>query len=270
MSNLIMMTEAEFLEHAGVKGMKWGIRKEEQTTHRERLENKYRIAMTETEAKAKADARIRTEKAVAIVGAVVITTAVAVIVGKKLHTEYMPINLNEHTVLQNVNQHGKDFDLNRVTFATYTKGDNKIYRDKFAKELLMRPGRQSDDIFATTLKPIKDIRIPSKAKAKALFEEWEIVSNGGLAKSKSKLSTTTRMINNNRGRQVGGQATVNKDSFLSYVASKGYDGVQDVMDQNSSHFRAKTPLIFANGVNALTVAGAESISNMNLNTMPFK
>jgi hypothetical protein len=253
-----------FLAHYGVKGMRWGVRKKDDSpklSRRERLEKAYATKYSDVVAKQKAANRIRTEKVLLTVGAVAVTAAVAVVVGKKLHTEFAPINLSSDTVLQNVNQHGKDFDLNRVTFATYKNSDNAIYREKFAKELLQRAGRPSNDVYATQLKPIKDLKIPSRATAKKLFVEWEKAS--GLTPKKGQ-NVITRMVNHNRSSQLSGNSVEDANSFLNFVGKKGFDGIQDFMDQRNPHFSAKTPLMFVNGAHALMVKGAEALDSARL------
>lgn len=265
-----MTTIDDFLAHYGVKGMRWGVSraKTPRASRRDRLEAAYRTKMSDVDAKTKADARIRTEKILITAGAIAVTAAVAVVAGKKLHTEFAPITLKAGSSLQNVNQHGKDLNLDKVTFATFKKSDNKIYREGFVKELLSRPGRPSNDVFATDLKAVKDIKIPSKSQTRKLFAEWEksrgitpvtskTVNINGV-KRKVKLDVTTRMINNNRNGQISNN-TLTPDSFLGYVAKKGFDGVQDVMDQRSSSYRAKAPLMFVNGATSLVVKGAEAL-----------
>ena len=265
------MTDVDlFLAHYGVKGMRWGVTRKTtpRASRRERLEATYRTRMSDVEAKTKADARIRTEKILITAGAVAVTAAAAVVVGKKLHTEFAPINLKSGSSLQNVNQHGEDFDLDRITFATFKSKDNQLYKDKFSMELLRNVGRKSNEVYATELKAVKDIKIPSKATARKLFKEYEAL-NGIVPKTKSKITingttrtirknVTARMIDNNRTRQI---SDPKKSDFLAYVASKGYDGVQDVMDQKSSSYAAKAPLMFVNGAQAMVVKGAQALDS---------
>lgn len=262
----------DFLAHYGVKGMRWGVQRNNgpRLTRRERLEKAYATKYGEAVAKTKVDSRIRTEKIIAISGAVLLTTAVAVVAGRELHKEFAPINLAKGTSFQNINQHGVDFDLDRITFATFKPRDNAIYRDRFSKELLMNLGRKSNEVYATELKAVKDLKIPSKATAKRLFKEFEaangivpktsaIIRKQGGGTKKIRLDVTTRMINNNRTRQIGDPK---KSAFLAYVSSQGYDAIQDVMDQRKGSYNAKTPLMFVNGAQAMVVKGAEALDSM--------
>lgn len=259
-----------FLAHYGVKGMRWGVIRDKtpRASRRERLEAAYRTRMSDVEAKTKADARIRTEKILITAGSIAVTAAVSIAVGKKLHSEFAPITLKAGSKLQNVNQHGTDFDLDRITFATFKPKDNAIYRDKFSMELLRSVGRKSNEVYATELKAVKDIKIPSKATARKLFKEYEAL-NGIVPKTKSTVTVngvkrtirknvTARMIDNNRSRQI---SDPKKNAFLAYVASKGYDGVQDVMDQRSGSYKAKAPLMFVNGAQAMVIKGAQALDS---------
>jgi hypothetical protein len=244
--------------------MKWGVRKSSDAprlSRRERLEKAYATKYSDAVAKNKAANRIRTEKILLTVGAVAVTAAVAVVVGKKLHSEFAPINLPQGSSLQNVNNHGDNFDLNRITFATFKKGDNKIYREKFALELSSRSGLRNR-VYASELKSIKDLKIPSKSQAKKLYVEWE--KSRGIDGAASGKSVIKRMINNNRNTMAF-EGNINKPgSFMSYIAEKGYDGIQDVMDQQSSKLRAKAPLMFVNGAQSLVVKGSEAIDHLSL------
>lgn len=263
-----------FLAHYGIKGMKWGVRRDTpRLTRRERLEKAYSTKYGEAVAKTKVDSRLRTEKILLIAGSVTITAAASIVVGRKLHSEFAPVNLKKSTVLQNINQHGKDLDLDKVTFATFKKGDNKIYRGKFVEELLSRTGRGSDKVYATQLKPVKDLKIPSKAKARELFVEWE-KSRGIVPKTSStvkingvtrkiKSNVTTRMVNSNRSNQITGNKP-GPDSFLAYVAKQGFDGIQDVMDQRKGSYNASKPLMLFNGAQSVMVKGAEFIETSGI------
>lgn len=256
-----MTTVDTFLAHYGVKGMRWGVTRDKtpRASRRERLEAAYRTKMSDVDAKAKADARIRTEKTLAIAGGVLVGAAVAAVVGQKLHAEFAPPKIKSDTLLQNVNQHGKDLNLDKVTFATFKKNDNVIYQTKFAKEILSRP-RQSNDVFVTQLKPLRDLKIPSKSQARKLFTEWEKSQN---IVPKTGQSVTDRMINVNRSSQISGNVG-GPNSFLSFVAKKGYDGIQDVMDQRKFSYGAKVPLMLANGAQSLVVKGAQALDSAGL------
>lgn len=251
-----------FLAHYGVKGMRWGVRRDKtpRASRRERLEAAYRTKMSDVDAKAKANGRIRTEKILLGVGAVAAVTAISVVAGKKLHSEFAPISLKSGSNLQNVNQFGKKLDLDKVTFATFKKGDNLKYRENFTKELLGRID-SNGKVYATQLKATKDLNIPSKSQARKLFVEWE--KSRGITPTAS--SVTNRMINNNRGSQALGNS-VSDGSFLSYVGKKGFDGIQDVMDQRRGSLAAKAPLMFVNGAQSLAVAGEEFLKKSGITT----
>jgi hypothetical protein len=251
----------DFLTHYGVKGMRWGVirSKTPSVSRRERLTAAYSTKMSDVDARIKADARLKTEKTLLIVGGTTLVAALAVVAGKKLHTEFAPPRIKSNTLLQNVNQHGTDLNLDKITYATFKKRDNAIYKNDFVKELLSRP-RQTNDVFVTQLKPLKDLKIPSKAQARKMFVEWEKAKK---ITPKAGVSITTRMINANRSSQIMGNKS-SSGSFIDYVSKKGFDGIQDVMDQRKFKYGAKVPLMLANGAQSLMVKGAQALDTTGL------
>lgn len=245
------MSADTFLKHYGIKGMRWGKRKSQGSTpklsRRERLEKAYATKYSADVAKKKVDARLRTEKVLAISGAVLVTAAIAVVAGKALHKEFAPLKVAMGTPLQNINVHGDKLNLDKVTFATFKKSDNETYAKKFTEELIT--GRGAKTVYSTVLKNTEPIKAPSKHQTAKLFNEW----------SKSRGIDTTKKswtFNNwNRSMQVSNNYD-DPNGFLAYVSSKGYNALQDTLDQNSSNFKAQAPLMIIKGSKTVVTVGS--------------
>lgn len=244
------MTDTDdFLMHFGIKGMRWGVRKDSQPrlTRRERLEKAYATKYSVAVAKTKADSRIKTEKTLAIAGGVLVAAAVATVVGTKLHKEFAPINLKAGTKLQNINAFGKDLNLDKPTFATYKKRDNSTYAKKFVSELMGRPESRGRSAYRTVLESSKPIKAPSRSVQRKLFDAWK--KERGLPKG----FTLEGM---NRGMMATGVTKPKSGDFLDYLSKRGFNAIQDTLDQGSSHYRARRPLMVFDGSDTLTSLGS--------------
>ena len=111
------------LYHFGVKGMKWGVRKEDRSgsngypknspkkvsMRKVHLEAKgLKKGKTQEEATLSAEKRMRVEKALKIAGGVAIGAAVAYVAARELDKRFSSVDLPVNTVLRNVNALGEN------------------------------------------------------------------------------------------------------------------------------------------------------------------
>lgn len=241
----------DFLAHYGVKGMRWGVRRDSSTprlTRRERLEKAYSMKYSEAVAKTKVDARLRTEKILLISGGVLATAAIAAVVGKNLHTQFAPVNLKVGTQFQNINNVGGKFNKDDVLFTTFKNSDNRKYAKKFVDEFL---GRGNKVAYATTLKNNVPIKAPSRSQTEKLYQAWR--KSQGLGDRKYSMYL--------RDLQASPAVSQGANSFVAYLKKQGYNALQDRLDQSGS-YKAQMPLMVFEGSQTLTSFGSKVVKDI--------
>lgn len=245
------------LKHYGVLGMKWGVRKrelpaKERVSRQQRLEAQYRKEMSPALAKSKAARRVKIERAAVIGGAAVgaIALAAAAYGGSRyLSREMSPINIAKNTSLQNVNMYGDKLKLERAVFATYKKSDNKRYATKFVEQLMGR-GSGTMTAYKTELKAKTDILAPSKRQAERYFQQYKDF------KKRVDGVDLSRLSYEKWHRSAYSSDNMKADNeFFRFMRNRGYNALQDVLDQNGQ-FKAKTPLLIFDGTEALSNVGS--------------
>ena len=259
------ITYDDYLEHYGIKGMKWGVRREEgpdglvgknksskeptgdsnKSKRRVHLEAKY-ISKGDDQATAeiKADRRIKTDKVLLAVGGVAVGTAVA-IGAKNYHTKMLKgVNLDMGVEMKNLNALGDKQDLDRRLFVSLEERDSKKYRGLLAQSLRMNRGASA--IYETTLTAKSNIKAPSQLQAKKLYKEF--TNNSRYAKPYSEFN-----------RNLVSYSEQN-ESFYDFMSKKGYNAILDYNDQFLSGYNSKRPLILFNAESSTTKTGQRIVS----------
>lgn len=298
------------LYHWGIKGQKWGVRRfqnkdgtltkagkeryddspdapEQKTTHRERLEAKYRQnGMSEAQAKAAANKRIRIEKAIGITAGMTMAAVTAYVATKyvKEHTDKV---LKSGLTMQRVTG-TPDEGVDRAFYAAFKKGDMTKYKGMYGQQI--GEGRAHK----LTLKVNSDVKVASRDKAAKAFVDLykndpefksqflntanqmqgarEALGIGGkgtaVLRTAQKSGLTDRQLKKfgydafNMGlvdHSTGGQAASKK--FYDKLKKMGYDAIMDVNDQKYSGYDAKAPVIVFNNAGKIAISEVKKMTN---------
>lgn len=309
MSNDYIIYNGE-LYHWGIKGQKWGVRRfqnkdgtltpagkkryddtpdspKKKTTHRERLEEKYRQnGMSEAQAKAAASKRIRIEKAVAITAGMTMAAVTAYAATKyvKDHTDKV---LKSGMTMQRVTG-TPDESIDRAFYAAYNKVDTTKYKGLYGQQI------GENRAHKLTLKLNSDVKVASREKAAQAFvdlykndpefKQQFQKSNEDMLNARIFAGLPGKSINihkmagkegltDKQLKKVGyeafniglvnhtpdGQAISKK--FYDKLKGLGYDAVMDINDQKYSGYKAKAPVIVFNNAGKISISDAKKMTS---------
>lgn len=301
------------LYHWGIKGQKWGVRRfqnkdgtltpegkkrygdtpdtsEERSTHRSRLEDKYRQnGMSEAQAKAAASKQIHIEKAVAVTAGMTLAAATAY-AANKYNKEYADKVIKSGMTMQRITG-TPDEGVDRAFYAAYKKGDLTKYKGLYGAHLGVGQAHKM------TLNVDSDVKVASRDKAAKAFmdlykndpefqNQFRATANKLLLqnqmagirdkstemlKTAHKTGLTDRQLKKfgydafNMGlvdHSPGGQAASEK--FYDKLKQMGYDAIVDVNDRKYSGYGAKAPVIVFNNAGKISIAEAKKMTGQQI------
>ena len=258
-----LITYDEYLAHFGVKGMKWGVHNEQETSKGVlRRQAKYmNSGMSEKDALEKAQQKAKVAKIVGGVAGAVVVGAIAYSAHRYIGKQFTDITLAEGKDLHYINALGDKMDLNRRLYTTIHAGDTKKYKGLLAETL--RGNAPKTTVYDTVLRTTGEIRAPSQHQAQKLFAEFA-KSQGKAATSKSGYRQVNKAItffNTTKDQTVlAPPGTKEAQKFMEFLQSKGYNAVLDANDQFISGYDTKHPLIVFNAASSLTKVGQTVVS----------
>ena len=259
------------------------------SNHRLKLEEKYKQqGMTKEQAEIAAEKRIRTEKIVAVVGAMTVAAATAYVVNKNIKYRADSI-IKSGTTMQRITLN-KNETLDNAFYSSYKNSDKLKYKGKFGKELTDPRGVKS--VYNMSINTNQDVKIASRKKAVDTFKDlWE--NDDKFRKNYNKLVDTNVKGNqflqdnvyNKMARKIDKASSYDKvkekaydlfnanlanhtpenDSmakqFYNKLKEQGYDAIIDVNDNKYSGYRTKKPVIIFNGNNKISISDVKKMSN---------
>lgn len=294
------------LYHYGIKGMKWGVRRyqkkdgsltsagkkrysedtasKQKSTHRSRLEAKYREkGMSQREAEIAANRRIKIEKVIAVTAGVTVTAAAAYVINKNIKERAEGV-IKAGTKMQVIaGSDNKNFD--RAFYTAYKDRDMTKYKGMYGRQIQGR----GEFPHKFTLNADKDIRIVSKKTATDTFVD--LYKNDpefrkafkssnddfinplfGNPKSQNIHRIASGEMTDKQLRKQGyeafniglvnhspeGNAAAKK--FYDKLKEQGYDAVMDINDQKYSGYNSKKPVIIFNKADKISVSDVKKLT----------
>lgn len=291
----------EFIQHHGVKGMKWGVRrfqrypkngpkgkflgktKERASQVTGKVSKAYNDRVSKHEKRYIKDgvnakqARQMAKKRVKAEMVLAAAATVGLAYGVHQGTKAIGRNFVDKTVdapLQTINILG-DRDLSKPFYATFDKRDNAKYEGLFGGMQLGGASDWGNPVFKQMVKGDNPVKIASHNNARKALQEAakdatnpqfkELLGAAGITNSKISMKQyhefNKSLVNAHAQDFTFGTDYVSP--FYNQLKKQGYNGLLDINDQKFSGYAAKNPaIIFDKGKNVVETASQLPMSEL--------
>lgn len=268
--------------HYGVPGMKWGIRRYQNSDgtltaegkkkygratsinskYRTKLETKYRdMGMTASQARYQADRNIKIKKILAVTAGVTIAAAAAY-AGTKIAKEYCDRTIKSGKIFKRVSKMAVQ-DTSHNFYATDKMMDALKYKGMYGGGQL-GGANGLNKIYQHEIRVNKNMKIASPNSARQIYKE--LINSGKIERPSGYNINKKRDLKKAYDKFNQNLVTRDKDTNTFYQAlrDKGYDAIHDMNDMKYSGYRAKNPMIFFNASDKVSVQKTNKLSQEQL------
>ena len=242
------------LMHYGVKGMRWGVRKDVvvKKNRQKKLEESYiSKGLTQEQANKKAKTRINVEKVIIASAAITLVAATAYVARKEYVTNWTETTLNTGTIFKRMAQM-PDGDISSKTFVSFLTNDSKHYSKLKYGDAQM---------YQVSLKAVNKITAPShrtvtKLWSKAIQDNAELIKNDSNIR---QFANTLYSKNPEIKRASIGVIPRNNKLWIDFsneLKNAGYNAVIDYTDAGGG---AEKPMILLDAMRDVYNIGSKKM-----------
>jgi hypothetical protein len=225
----------DYLMHYGVKGMKWGVRKQYQTTGRFKNSNNQNRRLK------------RNLKRGAIVAGAILGAAAGYYLYRTVGKQYFDSMILKGTTFQTMTHRPELVNQGKAFYASFSKLDNARYRAYFGQG-----GFKPDNKYKVTGKFINNTKVAGLKTSNKTFNDL-LKTDKQFKDSVEKLGFKDHIDLNKRGLRDTLYVDLGKgtrqdydyvrNKFINTLKDKGYSGLLDYQDRSGKYFKANSATI---------------------------
>lgn len=235
-TDLIAMDESEYIEHFGVTGMKWGVRKQ-----KDKINSKDRILKKGTELQNVSEKTLKLDPK------------------RKLYTSY-----TNHDKANYISLMGNlQYDEKGVVNVLVAKKNLKISSDQALVNEMTRIARENPKQFSSDMRTAyKAAHFFTGLHTKGHYDRLtgKVISGKQSSKEKATKEFITSIIASPENKSVKKM----EDNFFGGLVKKGYDAISDINDRNGIGSTLQDPLIILQPTKTVSMKSSTALTKEDL------